>query len=64
MGVVQVAGPTYETRAEGRFIRSAGADVVGMSYVQIFNPHECDWNTGIQLTSLSEGGDSTARCLR
>ncbi|KAG0147100.1 hypothetical protein CROQUDRAFT_656584 [Cronartium quercuum f. sp. fusiforme G11] len=28
-----VAGPTYETRAEGRFIRSAGADVVGMSTV-------------------------------
>ncbi|KAH9823335.1 nucleoside phosphorylase domain-containing protein [Melampsora americana] len=28
-----VAGPTYETRAEGRFIRSTGADVVGMSTV-------------------------------
>lgn len=25
-----VAGPTYETRAEQRFLRGAGADVVGM----------------------------------
>lgn len=28
-----VTGPTYETRAEGLFIRSMGADVVGMSTV-------------------------------
>ncbi|GJE96672.1 purine-nucleoside phosphorylase [Phanerochaete sordida] len=28
-----VAGPTYETPAEGRFLRAAGADVVGMSTV-------------------------------
>ncbi|KAK4699879.1 purine-nucleoside phosphorylase, partial [Phenoliferia sp. Uapishka_3] len=28
-----VAGPTYETRAEQRFLRAAGADVVGMSTV-------------------------------
>jgi purine-nucleoside phosphorylase len=28
-----VSGPTYETPAEGRFLRSAGADVVGMSTV-------------------------------
>ncbi|EGG12005.1 uncharacterized protein MELLADRAFT_115097 [Melampsora larici-populina 98AG31] len=28
-----VSGPTYETRAEGRFIKSTGADVVGMSTV-------------------------------
>lgn len=26
-----VSGPTYESRAEGRFLRAAGADVVGMS---------------------------------
>ncbi|KAF5351391.1 hypothetical protein D9757_012625 [Collybiopsis confluens] len=26
-----VSGPTYETPAEGRFLRAAGADVVGMS---------------------------------
>jgi purine-nucleoside phosphorylase len=28
-----VSGPTYETAAEGRFLRAAGADVVGMSTV-------------------------------
>uniref|UniRef100_A0A0K3CNQ3 purine-nucleoside phosphorylase n=1 Tax=Rhodotorula toruloides TaxID=5286 RepID=A0A0K3CNQ3_RHOTO len=28
-----VAGPTYETRAEQRFLKAAGADVVGMSTV-------------------------------
>jgi purine-nucleoside phosphorylase len=28
-----VTGPTYETPAEGRFLRNAGADVVGMSTV-------------------------------
>jgi purine-nucleoside phosphorylase len=28
-----VCGPTYETPAEGRFLRNAGADVVGMSTV-------------------------------
>ncbi|PPR03366.1 hypothetical protein CVT24_012491 [Panaeolus cyanescens] len=28
-----VSGPTYETPAEGRFLRKAGADVVGMSTV-------------------------------
>ncbi|KAK7061323.1 purine nucleoside phosphorylase [Favolaschia claudopus] len=28
-----VSGPTYETPAEGRFLRQAGADVVGMSSV-------------------------------
>ncbi|KAF9653637.1 inosine guanosine and xanthosine phosphorylase family protein [Thelephora ganbajun] len=28
-----VSGPTYESPAEGRFIRAAGADVVGMSTV-------------------------------
>jgi len=28
-----VSGPTYETPAEGRFLRDAGADVVGMSTV-------------------------------
>lgn len=30
---MQVAGPTYETRAEQRFLRAAGATVVGMSTV-------------------------------
>ena len=28
-----VSGPTYETPAEGRFLRKAGADLVGMSTV-------------------------------
>ncbi|KAM6501244.1 Nucleoside phosphorylase domain containing protein [Amanita muscaria] len=28
-----VSGPTYETPAEGRFLRSAGADLVGMSTI-------------------------------
>ena len=28
-----VSGPTYESPAEGRFLRTAGADVVGMSTV-------------------------------
>jgi len=28
-----VSGPSYETPAEGRFLRNAGADVVGMSTV-------------------------------
>ena len=28
-----VSGPTYETPAEGRFLRAAGADVVGMSTI-------------------------------
>ncbi|KAG8997643.1 hypothetical protein FRB93_014003 [Tulasnella sp. JGI-2019a] len=28
-----VSGPTYETAAEGRYLRAAGADVVGMSTV-------------------------------
>ena len=28
-----VSGPTYESPAEGRFLRAAGADVVGMSTV-------------------------------
>lgn len=28
-----VSGPTYETPAEGRFLRNAGADVVGMSTI-------------------------------
>lgn len=28
-----MSGPTYETPAEGRFLRAAGADVVGMSTV-------------------------------
>ena len=28
-----VSGPSYETPAEGRFLRNAGADVVGMSTI-------------------------------
>lgn len=28
-----VSGPTYETAAEGRFLRNIGADVVGMSTI-------------------------------
>ena len=28
-----MSGPTYETSAEGRFLRNSGGDVVGMSTV-------------------------------
>lgn len=33
MVLIQVAGPVFETRAEQRFLRAAGAAVVGMSTV-------------------------------
>ena len=36
-----VSGPTYETAAEGRFLRAAGADVVGMSTIpEVLVSHE------------------------
>jgi len=45
-----VSGPTYETPAEGRFLRTAGADVVGMSTVpEVLAAHEM----GVEVTVLS-----------
>jgi len=45
-----VSGPTYETPAEGRFLRKAGADVVGMSTIpEVIVARE----EGIELTVLS-----------
>ncbi|KAI0089646.1 hypothetical protein BDY19DRAFT_116312 [Irpex rosettiformis] len=45
-----VSGPTYETPAEGRFLRSVGADVVGMSTVpEVVAARE----EGMEVTVLS-----------
>jgi purine-nucleoside phosphorylase len=45
-----VSGPTYETPAEGRFLRAAGADVVGMSTVpEVLAAREM----GIEVSVLS-----------
>jgi purine-nucleoside phosphorylase len=45
-----VSGPTYETLAEGRFLRNAGADVVGMSTVpEVFAARE----EGLNVLALS-----------
>ena len=40
-----VSGPSYETPAEGRFLRNAGADVVGMSTIpEVIVAREEDMN--------------------
>jgi len=45
-----VAGPTYETRAEARFLRSIGGDVVGMSTIpEVIVARHC----GIRVLGLS-----------
>ncbi|KAJ7672807.1 nucleoside phosphorylase domain-containing protein [Mycena rosella] len=45
-----VSGPTYETPAEGRFLRLAGADVVGMSTVpEVLAAHQ----EGLNVMALS-----------
>ncbi|KAF8301473.1 hypothetical protein DL93DRAFT_2090699 [Clavulina sp. PMI_390] len=45
-----VSGPTYETPAEGRFLRAAGADVVGMSTIpEVVTAHQA----GMQVLVLS-----------
>ncbi|KAJ1972255.1 Purine nucleoside phosphorylase, partial [Dimargaris cristalligena] len=45
-----VSGPSYESRAEGRFLRSIGADVVGMSTIpEIITAAHC----GLKLICLS-----------
>ncbi|QRV94267.1 5'-methylthioadenosine phosphorylase [Ceratobasidium sp. AG-Ba] len=47
-----VSGPTYETPAEGRFLRSAGVDVVGMSTVpEVVAAHQA----GMDVLVLSLG---------
>ena len=45
-----VSGPTYESPAEGRFLRAAGGDVVGMSTIpEVLAAREM----GIEVTVLS-----------
>ena len=45
-----VSGPTYETQAEGRFLRAAGAHVVGMSTVpEVIAAHDA----GMEVLVLS-----------
>ncbi|KAJ1915877.1 Purine nucleoside phosphorylase [Tieghemiomyces parasiticus] len=45
-----VSGPSYESRAEGRFLRSIGADVVGMSTIpEIITAAHC----GLRLLCMS-----------
>lgn len=45
-----VSGPTYETPSEGRFLRNAGADVVGMSTIpEVVAARE----EGLEVTVLS-----------
>ncbi|QRV79629.1 5'-methylthioadenosine phosphorylase [Ceratobasidium sp. AG-Ba] len=47
-----VSGPTYETPAEGRFLRAAGVDVVGMSTVpEVVAAHQA----GMDVLVLSLG---------
>ncbi|KAG8681395.1 hypothetical protein FRC09_017518, partial [Ceratobasidium sp. 395] len=46
-----VSGPTYESPAEGRFLRSAGVDVVGMSTVpEVVAAHQA--GLGVLVLSL------------
>ncbi|KAJ8453805.1 hypothetical protein ONZ45_g19560 [Pleurotus djamor] len=47
-----VSGPTYETPAEGRFLRAGGADMVGMSTVpEVLAARE--YGIGVLVLSLA-----------
>ena len=49
-----VSGPTYETAAEGRFLRNAGADVVGMSTVpEVLAAREQGLKLNVMVLSLA-----------
>lgn len=56
-----VSGPTYETPAEGRFLRAAGADVVGMSTVPEVVAACAEGLEVLVLSLVTNGVDATPR---
>ena len=61
-----VSGPAYETAAEGRFLRNAGADLVGMSTVpEVLAAREQGLN--VMVLSLATNFvviPDSSRCIR